>query len=142
MAMLPFIGYDMADYFHHWLEMRRHITNLPRIFHVNWFRKDENGKFLWPGFGDNMRVLEWIVKRCHGDIPGHERQIGWTPEHQDFNTAGLEGFDQERFEKCMAFNSEEWKAEILSQGELFLKLYDHLPKELVFQRELLAARLA
>jgi phosphoenolpyruvate carboxykinase (GTP) len=141
MAMLPFIGYNMAGYFHHWLEMRRHITHLPRFFHVNWFRKDENGKFLWPGYGENMRVLEWIVKRCHGDIPGHERQIGWTPEHQDFNTEGLEGFDRERFEKCMAFNPEEWKAEILSQGELFLKLYDHLPKELVFQRELLAARL-
>ncbi len=141
MAMLPFIGYNMAGYFHHWLEMRRHITHLPRFFHVNWFRKDDDGSFLWPGYGDNMRVLEWIVKRCHGDIPGHERQIGWTPEYQDFNTEGLEGFDRERFEKCMAFNPEEWKAEILSQGELFLKLYDHLPKELVFQRELLAARL-
>jgi phosphoenolpyruvate carboxykinase (GTP) len=142
MAMLPFTGYNMADYFHHWLDMRRKITQLPRFFHVNWFRKDENGKFLWPGFGENMRVLEWIVNRCRGRIPGHETQIGWTPDWEDFNTAGLDGFDERRFDQCMAFDAEEWKAEILSQGELFLKLYDYLPKEIVFQRELLAARLS
>ncbi|BCU76425.1 phosphoenolpyruvate carboxykinase [GTP] [Luteolibacter sp. LG18] len=142
MAMLPFTGYNMSDYFHHWLDMRRHVTHLPRFFHVNWFRKDENGKFLWPGYGENMRVLEWVVQRCHGKIPGHETQIGWTPEYQDFNIEGLESFTREHFEKCMAFKPDEWKAEILSQGELFLKLYDYLPKEIVFQRELLAARLA
>jgi len=142
MAMLPFIGYNMSGYFHHWLDMRSQIKHLPRFFHVNWFRKDENGKFLWPGYGENMRVLEWIVKRCHGSIPGHETQIGWTPHFQDFNTAGLNGFDEAQFDKCMAFKPEEWKNEILSQGELFLKLYDYLPKEIVFQRELLASRLA
>ncbi|MFD0893219.1 phosphoenolpyruvate carboxykinase (GTP) [Luteolibacter ambystomatis] len=142
MAMLPFTGYSMADYFHHWLDMRRHVTHLPRFFHVNWFRKDEDGKFLWPGYGENMRVLEWIVKRCVGQIPGHETQIGWTPEYENFNIEGLESFTRERFEKCMAFKADEWRAEILSQGELFLKLYDYLPKEIVFQRELLAARLA
>lgn len=141
MAMLPFCGYNMGDYFHHWLEMRRRIKHLPRMFHVNWFRLDDDGNFLWPGFGENMRVLEWIVKRCHGRIPGHETPIGWTPEFDDFNTEGLEDFTEEDFEKAMAFNPEEWKAEILSQGEIFLKLYDHLPKELVFQRELLASRL-
>jgi len=142
MAMLPFTGYNMSDYFHHWLDMRRHVTHLPRFFHVNWFRKDENGKFLWPGYGENMRVLEWVVQRCHGKVPGHETQIGWTPEFQDFNTEGLASFTPQHFEKCMAFHPDEWKAEILSQGELFLKLYDYLPKEIVFQRELLAARLA
>ncbi|WP_367871343.1 phosphoenolpyruvate carboxykinase (GTP) [Luteolibacter sp. Populi] len=142
MAMLPFTGYNMADYFHHWLDMRRKVNRLPRFFHVNWFRKDENGKFLWPGFGENMRVLEWIVNRCKGRIAGHETQIGWTPDWEDFNTEGLAGFDETRFDQCMAFDAEEWKAEILSQGELFLKLYDYLPKELVFQRELLAARLS
>ena len=141
-AMLPFTGYNMADYFHHWLDMRRKVTHLPRFFHVNWFRKDENGKFLWPGFGENMRVLEWIVNRCRGRIPGHETQIGWTPDWVDFNVAGLDGFDEQRFDQCMAFHAEEWKAEILSQGELFLNLYDYLPKEIVFQRELLAARLS
>ncbi len=141
-AMLPFTGYNMADYFHHWLDMRRKVNRLPRFFHVNWFRKDENGKFLWPGFGENMRVLEWIVNRCQGKIPGYETQIGWTPDWEDFNVEGLDGFDEKRFDQCMAFNAEEWKAEILSQGELFLKLYDYLPKEIVFQRELLAARLS
>jgi len=142
MAMLPFTGYNMADYFHHWLDMRRNISHLPRFFHVNWFRKDAGGKFLWPGFGENMRVLEWVVNRCRGRIPGHETQIGWTPDWEDFHTEGLDGFDEARFDQCMAFDEEEWKAEILSQGELFLKLYDYLPKEIVFQRELLAARLS
>ena len=112
------------------------------MFHVNWFRLNDDGKFLWPGFGENMRVLEWIVKRCHGRIPGHETQIGWTPNFEDFNTDSLEGFSEETFDAVMAFNSDEWKEELVSQADLYLKLYDHLPKELVFQKELLAARLA
>ncbi len=141
MAMLPFCGYNMGDYFQHWIEMRRHIRYLPRIFHVNWFRKDEDGNFLWPGFGENMRVLEWIIERCRGRIPGHETQIGWIPHWKDFNTEGLQGFTRERFNLVMKIDPEEWKHEIFSQGELYLKLHDHLPKELVFQRELLACRL-
>ena len=140
-AMLPFAGYNMGEYFSHWLSMRNEIKNVPRIFHVNWFRLDEDGKFLWPGFGDNMRVLEWITNRCHGRIPGHETQIGWTPHYEDFNTDDLGDYTEEDFNKAMAFNKDEWKAEVLSQGELFLDLYDHLPKELVYQKELLAARL-
>ena len=140
-AMLPFTGYNMGEYFGHWLAMRNEIEHVPRIFHVNWFRLDENGKFLWPGFGENMRVLEWIVNRCHGRIPGHETQIGWTPHFEDFDVEGLEDFTREDFDKAMAFNKEEWKQEVLSQGEMFLNLYDHLPKELVYQRELLTARL-
>jgi phosphoenolpyruvate carboxykinase (GTP) len=142
MAMLPFCGYNMGAYFGHWLQMRRSITNLPRFFHVNWFRKDEDGSFLWPGYGENMRVLEWIFKRCNGAASGHETQIGWTPAFEDFNIQGLDGFTEETFEKCMAFDRAEWKAELVSQGQLFLDLYDHLPKELIFQRELLAARLS
>jgi phosphoenolpyruvate carboxykinase (GTP) len=142
MAMLPFCGYNMGAYFGHWLEMRRYITFLPRFFHVNWFRKDEDGKFLWPGFGENMRVLEWIVNRCHGAAAGYETQIGWTPAFEDFNIQDLAGFTRDTFDKAMAFNRAEWKAELVSQGELFIDLYDHLPKELIFQRELLAARLA
>jgi phosphoenolpyruvate carboxykinase (GTP) len=141
MAMLPFCGYNMGEYFGHWLEMRRYLTHLPRFFHVNWFRKDEGGKWLWPGFGENMRVLEWIIKRCHGSAAGHETQIGWIPAFGDFNIDGLEGFNQQDFDKVMAFNRNEWKAELASQGEFFIDLYDHLPKELIFQRELLAARL-
>jgi phosphoenolpyruvate carboxykinase (GTP) len=139
-AQLPFAGYNMGEYIGHWLSMRNEIKNVPRIFHVNWFRLDEDGKFLWPGFGENMRVLEWIVNRCHGRIPGHETNIGWTPHFEDFDIEGID-YNEEQFNKAMAIDNEEWKAELLSQGELFLNLYDHLPKELVFQRELLAARL-
>jgi phosphoenolpyruvate carboxykinase (GTP) len=142
MAMLPFCGYNMGAYFGHWLEMRRYLTHLPRFFHVNWFRKDEDGKFLWPGFGENMRVIDWIVKRCRGAAAGHETQIGWTPSLEDFNISGLDGFSEKDFEKVMTFNRSEWKTELVSQAEFFIDLYDHLPKELVFQRELLAARLA
>jgi phosphoenolpyruvate carboxykinase (GTP) len=142
MAMLPFCGYNMGAYFGHWLEMRRYLTHLPRFFHVNWFRKNEAGSFLWPGYGENMRVLEWIFKRCNGNAAGHETQIGWTPAFEDFNIEGLDGFSRKDFDEAMAFNRAEWKAELVSQGEFFIDLYDHLPKELVFQRELLAARLS
>ncbi|WP_343225490.1 phosphoenolpyruvate carboxykinase (GTP) [Luteolibacter pohnpeiensis] len=142
MAMLPFAGYNMGEYFAHWLEMRRYLKHLPRFFHVNWFRKDENGKFLWPGFGENMRVLEWIVKRCHGTAAGHETQIGWTPAPEDFDISSMQNYSREQFEAVMNYHRDEWKAELVSQAEFFLDLYDHLPKELIFQRELLAARLA
>jgi hypothetical protein len=123
MAMLPFCGYNMGAYFGHWLEMRRYITNLPRFFHVNWFRKSDDGKFLWPGYGDNMRVLEWIVKRCHGNAAGYETQIGWTPAFEDFNIEGLEGFTREDYDKVMAFNRAEWKAELVSQGDNFFVMH-------------------
>jgi phosphoenolpyruvate carboxykinase (GTP) len=142
MAMLPFCGYNMGDYFSNWLEMRGLVRQLPRFFHVNWFRLDDDGKFLWPGFGENMRVLRWIVDRCRGRALGHETKIGWVPSFNEFDTSGLDGFDEEAFEKAMAFDAGEWTREIVSQGELYLSLYDHLPKELVFQRELLAARLS
>lgn len=141
MAMLPFCGYNMGAYFAHWLEMRRYLTHLPRFFHVNWFRKGNDGSYLWPGYGENMRVLEWIVRRCKGEAAGHETQIGWTPAFEDFHHQGLPGFDETAFNACMAFNRNEWKTELVSQAEFFIDLYDHLPKELLFQRELLAARL-
>lgn len=140
-AMLPFCGYNMGDYFSHWLSMRKRIQHLPRLFHVNWFRKNDEGKFIWPGFGENMRVLEWIVNRCRGRVPGHENQIGWIPHLKDFNLKGLNGFKPEDFEEVMAVSDEEFRRELLSEAELYLNLYDHLPKELIFQRELLAGRL-
>jgi phosphoenolpyruvate carboxykinase (GTP) len=142
MAMLPFCGYNMGDYFGHWLDMRKHIRRLPRMFHVNWFRKDAKGNFLWPGFRENLRVLEWIAKRCQGRIPGHETPIGWLPHWQDFDTEGLENFDQEDFQAVMEFRQEDWKAEIASQNDFVMRLYHSLPKELMCQRELLIARLA
>jgi len=142
MAMLPFCGYNMGDYFAHWLDMRKHIRRLPRIFHVNWFRKDAQGNFLWPGFRQNIRVLEWIVKRCHGRIPGHETPIGWTPDWEDFCVKGLEGFTHDQFDAAMEFRREDFLAEITSQNQFFLKLYHSMPKELLCQHELLMARMA
>jgi phosphoenolpyruvate carboxykinase (GTP) len=140
MAMLPFCGYNMGDYFKHWLFMRKHIPELPRVFHVNWFRKDKDGNFLWPGFGENMRVLEWIVNRCRGRGAGHETQLGWMPRYSELNLKGLEHISRETFEHLMRVDHKELRAELLSSEELYLDLYDHLPKELIYQRELLAGR--
>ena len=141
MAMLPFVGYNMGFYFRHWLNMRKRIKHLPRIFSVNWFRRDDQGRFLWPGFGENMRVLKWIVDRCHGRVGAMETPLGWFPRVQDFDLSGLDGFTPERFERTQTINIEEWRREILSQDELFMKIYAFLPKEMIFQRELLVARL-
>ena len=141
MAMLPFCGYNMGDYFRHWLSMRKLIQFVPRIFHVNWFRKDEQGEFLWPGFGENMRVLKWIVDRCHGRADANETPLGWVPGPNSFDLAGLPAFTPERLAKAQTIDLEEWRRELLSQDELFMKLYAHLPKEMVFQRELLVSRL-
>jgi phosphoenolpyruvate carboxykinase (GTP) len=140
MAMLPFCGYNMGDYFRHWINMRKNIKHPPRIFHVNWFRKDAEGNFLWPGFGENMRVLKWIVDRCRGRTDAHETPIGWVPTLQNFDLQGLNGYTADKFEQVQAISDAEWKKEILMQDELFIKLHAHLPKELIFQRELLLAR--
>jgi phosphoenolpyruvate carboxykinase (GTP) len=141
MAMLPFCGYNMGLYFRHWLRMRKQLTNPPRIFYVNWFRRDETGKFLWPGFGENMRVLKWIVDRAHGRADAWEAPLGWVPGPRDFDLVGLKGFDAARLAKAQAIDLEDWRREVLLHDELFLKLYADLPKELIFQRELLVARL-
>jgi phosphoenolpyruvate carboxykinase (GTP) len=141
MAMLPFAGYNMGEYFAHWLEMRKFFTKTPKIFHVNWFRKDENGKFLWPGFGDNMRVLKWIVDRCHGTVYAEETPLGWMPDAKDINIDGIEGYDQEKLRAALAIDIQGWKREVLLQDELFINLSSDLPKELMFQRELLISRL-
>ena len=141
MAMLPFCGYNMGDYFAHWLEMRRLVKHLPRVFHVNWFRKSSEGKFLWPGFGDNMRVLKWIVQRCQRGAHALETSIGWVPEYQDLDMKGLEGMTPGKFEEVQKIDPSEWHRELVLQDELFMKLYSHLPKELIFQRELLISRL-
>jgi phosphoenolpyruvate carboxykinase (GTP) len=141
MAMLPFCGYDMGDYFRHWLMMRKHISHPPRIFQVNWFRKDESGKLLWPGFSENMRVLKWIVDRCHGRVGAQESQLGWIPRVDDFDLSGMNGFGPDQFRSVMRINPDEWKQEVVSQEELFIKLHATLPKELLFQKELLLSRL-
>jgi phosphoenolpyruvate carboxykinase (GTP) len=141
MAMLPFCGYDMGDYFRHWIIMRKLIKLPPRIFHVNWFRKDADGQFLWPGFGENMRVLKWIVDRCNGRANAVETPLGWVPYAKDFDLSGLANYSPEKFDRVQNINYDDWRRELLQQDELFMKIYSHLPKELIFQRELLVARL-
>ena len=142
MAMLPFCGYNMGDYFAHWLEMRGKVKHIPRIFHVNWFRKNAEGKFLWPGFGDNMRVLKWIVQRCGFGAHALETPIGWVPQYEDLDMKGIESeITEERFAELQAMDADEWRRELILQDELFFKLYSSLPKEIIFQRELLVSRL-
>jgi len=141
MAMLPFCGYNMGEYFRHWIIMRKLIKYPPRIFHVNWFRKDAHGKFIWPGFGENMRVLKWIVDRCRGRADANETPLGWVPGAKSFDLEGMDGFSADQLEQAQSINYDDWRRELLSQDELFMKLYSHLPKELIFQRELLVARL-
>lgn len=140
MAMLPFCGYNMGDYFRHWIYMQRGLTETPRVFHVNWFRKDAEGKFLWPGFGENMRILKWIVDRATGHGMSKESPIGWVPHYEDIDWTGLD-FPKEKFEELQRFDRDAWRAEILSHEELFLDLRSHLPKEMIYERELLICRM-
>lgn len=140
-AMLPFMGYHMGDYFNHWLQFGRDLENAPRIFGVNWFRKDKEGNFVWPGFGDNMRVLKWIIGRCKGKISAVECPIGWRPRYKDMDWKGLENFTREDFNNIMIIETEPWKAELLEHSELFEKAYDKIPKEFLFMRELLLSAL-
>jgi phosphoenolpyruvate carboxykinase (GTP) len=140
MAMLPFCGYNMGAYLGHWLKMRKIIKRPPKIFHVNWFRKDRNGQFLWPGFGDNMRVLKWIIDRCRGRVGADETPLGWMPAASDIDLEGMD-YDRASLEEALSIDVEEWKKEILAQDELFLRLHSDLPSELHYQRELLISRL-
>lgn len=139
-AMLPFCGYHMADYFNHWLQFGRNLPNPPRIFGVNWFRKDEQGNFTWPGFGDNMRMLKWIVERVNGEVSAIESPIGWMPKYEDIDWGELT-FTPEQYDKVMEVDREAWKTEILAHEELFSKMFDRLPKEFFFMRELLLSGL-
>ncbi|MGN7787897.1 phosphoenolpyruvate carboxykinase (GTP) [Niabella sp. 22666] len=140
-AMLPFSGYHMGDYFGHWLNFGRQIPEPPRIFSVNWFRKGEDGSFIWPGFGENMRVLKWVVERARGKSKGVEMPLGWMPKYEHIDWRGMEDFTEADFENVMSINRDLWIKEIASQDELFFKLYDRLPKEMTFIRELLLSNL-
>ncbi len=139
-AMLPFAGYHMGDYFSHWLNFGRQIPDPPRIFSVNWFLKDENGKFAWPGYGENMRVLKWIVERSRGLSKGTETPLGWMPRYEDMDWRGLD-FSREQFDKVMNIDRDLWLKEIAMHDDLFFQLYDRLPKEMTFMRELLVSNL-
>ncbi len=140
-AMLPFCGYHVGDYFNHWLDFGRHIPNPPRIFNVNWFRRDAEGNFLWPGFGENMRVLKWVVERARGKSLGVECPLGWVPRYEHLDWRGMEDFTKRDFEAIMSIDRDEWMREIASHDDLFFKLYDRLPKEMTFIRELLLSGL-
>jgi phosphoenolpyruvate carboxykinase (GTP) len=130
----------MGDYFRHWIAMQRKLSETPRIFHVNWFRKGAGGKFLWPGFGENMRVLQWIIARARGHALGKETPIGWMPRYEDIDWTGLD-FPKDSFEQLQAFDRALWRAELIGHEELFIDLLDRLPKELIYERELLICRM-
>lgn len=141
MAMLPFCGYNMADYWKHWLRIgRRFVATPPRIFRVNWFRKDEHGRFVWPGFGENMRVLKWVIDRCEGRSLGIESPLGWLPRYDDITWTGLD-FPPEKFFSIMNIDREAARQETVDQDELFSRFGDRMPRELQLERELQLARL-
>ena len=140
MAMLPFCGYHMGDYLRHWIKMQRSLHSTPRIFHVNWFRKDPNGTLIWPGYSENMRVLKWIVDRARGRALGQETPIGWVPRYDDMEWNGM-SFSKEQFERLQVFDRNVWTREVIDHEELFILLHDHLPKEMIYERELLICRL-
>jgi phosphoenolpyruvate carboxykinase (GTP) len=139
-AMLPFCGYNMGDFFAHWLEMQAFITNPPKIFMVNWFRQDKNGNFLWPGFGENMRVLKWIVDRARLRVGGQETPFGWVPRAGDLDLSGL-SIPAEQVDAATEIDLDEWKTELLSHGEFFDKLGDHMPEVLKLMRQMFLVRI-
>ncbi len=140
MAMLPFCGYHMGDYFRHWIMLQKSLKESPRVFFVNWFRKDEGGNFIWPGFRENFRVLKWCVDRSRGRAFARETPLGWMPHYEDIDWSGLD-LPEETFDGLMKIDRAAWRAEVMGHEELFLDLHSHLPKEMLFERELLICRL-
>jgi phosphoenolpyruvate carboxykinase (GTP) len=140
MAMLPFCGYHMGDYFEHWLDMGKRMTHPPRIFHVNWFRTDENGKFLWPGFGENLRVIEWILDRCRGEADAMKTPIGWVPTAESLDLTGLD-VSRETLEKLFNVNRNDWFQETEGVASFYQSFGNRLPRALWDQLESLRLRL-
>jgi phosphoenolpyruvate carboxykinase (GTP) len=137
-AMLPFCGYHFGEYFGHWLDIGAKVSNPPKIFGVNWFRLDENGKFLWPGFGENMRVLKWIVERCMQRAHAVDTPLGRAPAYEDLDLGGMQDMSRERFGKLMSLEADLWRKELQDHDKLFNDLQDKLPLALKSQREALA----
>ncbi|CAG1016430.1 phosphoenolpyruvate carboxykinase (GTP) [Burkholderiaceae bacterium] len=144
-AMLPFVGYNMSDYFQHWLDLGRKLQNagatLPKIYCVNWFRKGPDGKFVWPGYGENMRVLKWMVERVEGEAQGVENAFGVTPRYEDLTWTGLD-FNREQFQHVDSIETDAWKTELALHAELFQQLAYHLPRELTDTKAKIEARLS
>jgi phosphoenolpyruvate carboxykinase (GTP) len=140
MAMLPFCGYNMADYFRHWLAMGKRITRHPKIFHVNWFRVDRDGRFLWPGFGENLRVLEWILARCDNKVEASKTPIGYIPHSRDLDLSGLD-LSGETMDRLLEVKHRDWRQELKGIKKFFDLFKKDLPAELWRQYKLLEERL-
>ena len=141
MAMLPFCGYNVGDYLGHWLAMRARISHPPRIFMVNWFRKDRDGNFLWPGYGENLRVLKWMLDRIDGAARGRETPVGIVPDPADLDLTGLE-ISPEQLRQALAVDPAEWTEELKSSGELFARIGSALPVAMRDQHRELSTALA
>jgi len=139
MAMLPFCGYHMADYWRHWLSMKDRVERLPRIYRVNWFRKNGAGKFIWPGFGQNMRVLQWIAERAGGGASATESVLGYSPDYDDLNWNGL-AFSREEFESLMAVDAARLLTECEEQRRYYERIGSGVPAELERQRRNMISR--
>jgi phosphoenolpyruvate carboxykinase (GTP) len=144
-AMLPFCGYNMSDYFQHWLDMEHKLEasggTLPSIYCVNWFRKGDDGKFVWPGYGENMRVLKWMIDRLEGQAPGQDNLFGISPTYDELTWTGLD-FSAEQFHTVTSIDKAAWTEELKLHDELFQQLAYHLPKELAETKAQIEARLA
>ena len=140
MAMLPFCGYSMGNYFRHWLGIGPRLKNPPLIFHVNWFRKGADGKFLWPGFGENMHVLKWIIDRCEGRADGNETPIGWIPRREELGLVGADHLHDSQLGELLSVKPEEWKTELEAQKKFFETLEPDMPERLLAEREKVAKR--
>ena len=141
MAMRPFVGYNMGDYWKHWLDMGKIIPNKPKIFHVNWFRTDDQGNFIWPGFGDNMRVLLWILARCEGKVDAVETPIGYVPKPEDINVEGLDGVTVDTIRDLLTIDNDSWLADVENIKDFYKQVGDHVPQEMYDELAKLEANL-